>query len=943
MKRQELIVSSLLIIISLSFPVIAFAEDYTWSDNGDGTCTITDYTGSGSDAVIPDTLGGLTVTAIGSHSFGYISSLTSITIPDSVTSIEAYAFFKCYGLTAIIVDSLNPAYCSIAGVLFNKTKTTLIRCPQSKAGSYTIPDSVAAIGPHAFYLCSSLTSITMPDSVITIGYDALRGCDGLTGITVDMDNFSYTSESGVLFNKAQTKLIKCPGGKTGIYTIPDSVTRIEGYAFSNCSDLTNIIIPDSVTRIDGYVFYRCSGLTSITIPDSVTRLGGGSFKYCTGLTNITISDSITDIGSWTFYGCTRLSSITIPDGVTRIGYQAFYECFNLASVSIPDSVTSIEKYAFYRCGQLTNITIPDSVTSIGIRAFYNCWHLTDITIGNSVSSIGDKAFYICEKLTNVYIKGDSPTLGVDVFKDCNYATVYYIPWTTGWDATYGGLPTAPWHVLMADVDIDGKVHFSDFSIFASAWLTTTVDAGYNSICDLVDDDIIDVDDLMVFCENWLVKEKISDHVFEIEMSLSYDYGQGYGSSVPVDYQFDAWMWVDDTVVSGTVETPDGVVYPAEMEVDDDENWLGVYAESASLGDLSDFTDGVYIFTVTYATGESQSTQIPFELENGSAIPPVDQQLIVIEPLHNATDVALDTIITWTPLNNPDWAYGFEWFPVDETSHALSGNIDDKPYDTTMAGPLELSPDTRYEMEITVNHAIRSTNADGIAYVVDKDSEIEIRFTTASASYLDNFDDNVMGSMWTIMAPNESNFWLDETNQRLEFRSTGISEEEEVALYVPNGWHFDVSQDFGFKIRYHNEVDSTTWTELLFALGDSSGIEDSHLQFSVCSLDAWGHTGPYFYYQLSQNGSQVDELYITRLSNDGWIFISYDAGLDKVYFGIDGYGPVNSVKTVSGLLQGDWAGKNIAPFLGGGSENFEILSGQAYWDDLIMDYGEIIPE
>jgi len=434
---------------------------------------------------------------------------------------------------------------------------------------------------------------------------------------------------------------------------------------------------------------------------------------------------------------------------------------------------------------------------------------------------------------------------------------------------------------------------------------------------------------------------IADHVFEIEMSLSYDYGEGYTSSVPTKYQFDAWMRVDDTVVSGTVETPEGVIFQAEMEVDDGENWLGIYAESTSLGGIADFTDGVYIFTVNYANGSSQSTSIPFELEDGSPIPPVDQVLVATYPLHNATDVPLTIDVLLDPMDDPNCVYGMEWFPVDDISHALSGGLEQLPYTTTSVGPLNLSPDTLYEIELTANHAIWSTNDDSIPYVVDKDSEVEITFTTVSAPYLDNFNDNIMGSIWTMMATNEPNFWLDETNQRLEVRSTGVADGG--ALYVPNGWYLDTSQDFGFKIRYHNEVVSETWSELLFALGDPSDIESNHLQFSVCSLDDGVHTGPHFYYDLKQNSSQIDELYIPRASNDGWIFTSYDAVLDEVYFGINGYGPANAVKTVSGLLQGDWYGKYIGPHIGGSSDHVEMVSGQAFWDDFIVDYGEIITE
>ena len=309
------------------------------------------------------------------------------------------------------------------------------------------------------------------------------------------------------------------------------------------------------------------------------------------------------------------------------------------------------------------------------------------------------------------------------------AIAYYLSGTTGWEATYGGLPTALWQM--------SPVGMEEFSLLAQYWQMTGCDE--TQPCYAADwyiDGTIDMFDLNQLAMSWLSEKvitdsPISDHVFEIEMSLSYDYGEGYASSVPVEYQFDAWMWVDDTVVSGTVETPEGVVYTAEMEVDDGENWLGVYAESASLDDLSDFTDGVYIFTVTYTNGSSQSTSIPFLQEDSTAIPPVDQVLVATYPVHNAINVPLTIDVLLTPLTNPDWTYGIDWFPEGGLS-GLSGCIEDLPYTTTIAGPLNLSPDTLYEIELTANHVIRSTNDDGIPYVVDKDSEVEILFTTVSA-------------------------------------------------------------------------------------------------------------------------------------------------------------------------------------------------------------------
>jgi hypothetical protein len=321
------------------------------------------------------------VTTIGESAFWLCSSLTSITIPDSVTTIGDGAFYLCCSLTSITVSSGNTAYASEDGVLFDKSKETIIAYPEGKTGSYDIPNSVTTIGYRAFYYCRSLTSITIPNSVTTIGgsafYDcrsltsitipnsittigdyAFYGCDSLASITVGSGNTAYASEDGVLFNKSKTEIISYPGGKTGsTYNIPNSVTTIGNGAFEDCSSLTSITIPNSVTTIGDAAFGGCRSLTSITIPNSVTTIGGGAF-----------------------YGCYILTSITIPNSVTTIGNGAFEDCDSLTSITIPNSVTTIEYRAFWYCESLTSITIPSPVTIIGYLAFAGCSSLRDVVV-----------------------------------------------------------------------------------------------------------------------------------------------------------------------------------------------------------------------------------------------------------------------------------------------------------------------------------------------------------------------------------------------------------------------------------------------------------------------------------------------------------------------------------------------------------------------------------
>ena len=268
------------------------------------------------------------VTSIEDFAFSGCTGLTSITIPDSVTSIGNWAFCDCTGLTSIVVDENNTVYDSrnhcnaiietatntlIYGckntvipdsvtsiddyAFIDSTGLTSITIPDSVTSigfrtfegctnltSITIPDSVTSIGDLAFGYCTGLTSITIPDSVTSIGDCAFYYCTGLTSIAVDENNTVYDSRNhcNAIIETATNKLIS--GCKNTV--IPDSVTSIEWGAFGSCTGLTSITIPDSVTSIEWGAFGSCTGLTSITIPDSVTSIGRYAFDGCTGLTDV---------------------------------------------------------------------------------------------------------------------------------------------------------------------------------------------------------------------------------------------------------------------------------------------------------------------------------------------------------------------------------------------------------------------------------------------------------------------------------------------------------------------------------------------------------------------------------------------------------------------------------------------------------------------------------
>lgn len=208
------------------------------------------YLGKGGDVVIPDG-----VITIGESAFYWCSSLTSVTIGNSVTTIGDYAFGDAFRYTPWLKNQTDEFVIVGDGVLLDYN---------GNGGDVVIPSNVKYVS-SAFSGCESLTSVTIPDSVTTIGSNAFSSCDSLTSINVSKSNKSYVDVDGIVFSKDKTELIAYPAGKTAVsYTIPNSVTTIGGYAFAYCSSLTSVVIPDSVTTIGNDAFYKCTSLTSAT-------------------------------------------------------------------------------------------------------------------------------------------------------------------------------------------------------------------------------------------------------------------------------------------------------------------------------------------------------------------------------------------------------------------------------------------------------------------------------------------------------------------------------------------------------------------------------------------------------------------------------------------------------------------------------------------------------
>ena len=354
------------------------------------------------------------VTSIGESAFKGCKKISSINIPNSVTSIGKDAFSVCPSLTSITI-----------GMAF----TSIQELGCSNITSANLLDGITCIGYKAFYGCP-MTSIIIPNSVTSIGNKAFYGCP-MTSITIPN---SVTSIGDEAFSHC-TKLISI--------TIPNSVTSIGVDAFAYCTKLASITIPNSVTKIGGGAFhgtkwfenqptglvylgaflYRCTNYyyTKVEIKEGTKGLAGLAFQGCNDLTSVIIPNSVTNIGDYAFYGCTKLTSASIPSSVTSIGDYAFYDCKSLTSVTIPNSITSVGRAAFSGCSGLTGpVIIPNTMTSIENEVFYNCKGLTSITLPNSVTSIGGSAFYGCSGLKgSISVPNSVTSIGHTAFYNCS--------------------------------------------------------------------------------------------------------------------------------------------------------------------------------------------------------------------------------------------------------------------------------------------------------------------------------------------------------------------------------------------------------------------------------------------------------------------------------------------------------------------------------------------
>ncbi len=352
----------------------------------DGTFTVDDkgvltgYSGSGGDVVIPSKVNGKAVTSIGSTAFNRNDTITTVSIPDSVSTIGNYAFSGCKSLLQADIGK-NVTELGI-GVFEGCTKLVAV----------TLGDALETIGDRAFYGCTYLSAVEFGKKLKTIGSYSFSFCTGLgvvelpDSLTV-IGNHAFASDSGIV-----------------VLTFGSNLTTIGESAFEMCSSIMEVLLPDSVTELGIKAFFSCTKLTSVKLPVNLKVIKKNAFSRCTALGNVTIPSGVTEIEAGAFDSCKPITELTLPDGLRIIGDSAF-KGISIKKLVIPDSVTKFGSGSFGSCTSLVNVTLGSGIVALTDDPFTGSTKLVTLHIDKSLRSVNNDAFKGCKDIIEIYYSG----------------------------------------------------------------------------------------------------------------------------------------------------------------------------------------------------------------------------------------------------------------------------------------------------------------------------------------------------------------------------------------------------------------------------------------------------------------------------------------------------------------------------------------------------------
>ena len=370
-------------------------------------------------------------------------AIKELIIPESVINIHAQAFEGC-PIESIVVQEGNPIYDSrdnCNAIIETETNTLVYGCKNTK-----IPQSVSSIGSYAFYRCLTLENIFIPKSVTVISKDAFRrfGMLSFESIVVEEGNPAYDSRdncNAIIETNTNRLIVGCSNT-----VVPTTVTTIGEAAFEFCQLIVKIDIPDNVIDIEPHAFYGCRNMEYIRLPKGLKRLARGVFGECYKLNNISLPEGLEAIEGQAFTQNNSLTHIVIPSNVKSV--SGFSSCPKLKHITIPENVQKVgEMFAETKLKSISvderntkfdsrencnaiietetntlirgcaSTVIPKSVEHIASQAFWYCADLREISIPEGVKSIGKRAFVGCDKLRKVVLPTSIIKIEEDEWED----------------------------------------------------------------------------------------------------------------------------------------------------------------------------------------------------------------------------------------------------------------------------------------------------------------------------------------------------------------------------------------------------------------------------------------------------------------------------------------------------------------------------------------------
>ena len=411
-----------------------------------------------------------TVSSIDKDVFTDCSSLRYLNLPQSVRSVDGGAFASCVALSELELSSANRFFTCNEGCLCSADGKTLIAWP-AVTGDVELPESVETLGEYAFSGCTGLISLKMPgvkeimqyafvgcknlrSLFLSKGFSSLdknvfEDCSSLSSIDVEAENRSFKSSGGILTTADGKKLLAWPSAK-GAVKIPDGITRIEDNAFQNQGGIKSVTLPSSCREIGHQAFESCGDLSSIIMPN-VVSIESYAFSKSLSLVSVNIPASVRRCDGSAFAECLSLTTITVDpanknytasngailslDGKTIVEWPAAS-----GDITIPETVETIGTYAFNRCTKLNSVTMT-SIRTVGHHAFDTCSALTSVKMNEGVETIGSYAFCNCMEIKSIVIPQSVVNLKNYAFwfwtanqTVCSYAPRAPSSWEFAWNA-----------------------------------------------------------------------------------------------------------------------------------------------------------------------------------------------------------------------------------------------------------------------------------------------------------------------------------------------------------------------------------------------------------------------------------------------------------------------------------------------------------------------------